>query len=79
MRFNQKGLIRVPSSEPDIRRYAYGLHSIIVVGDIVSFSSSGEREMPLEVKLAICKHLGLANPVHLGSSECGAMICEEVA
>ena len=68
MRFNQKGLIRVPSSEPDIRRYAYGLHSIIVVDDIISFSSFGEGEMPLDLKLAIRRHLGMADPIHLGSS-----------
>lgn len=77
MRFSPKRLIGVPSSEPDIRRYVYGLHSVIVVGDIISFSSFGEGEMPTTTKLAICRHLGLEDPVYLGSSECE--VSEEVA
>ena len=68
MRFNQKKLVAIPSSKADVQRYAYGLHSVIVVGDIISFSSFGEGEMSLDLKLAICKHLGLSNPVYLGNS-----------
>lgn len=68
MRFNQKRLIAVPSSESGVKRYVYGLHSIIKIGDIISFSSFGEGEMDLTTKLAICKHLGVADPVYLGSS-----------
>ena len=68
MRFNPKRLVAVPSSKPGVARYVYGLHSVIVVGDIISFSSFGEGEMPLEVKLEICRYLGLEDPVYLGRS-----------
>ena len=67
MRFCPKRLIAVPSSNPDVKRYVYGLHSVIVVG--ISFSSFGEGEMSTDVKLAICRHLGLEDPVYLGSSD----------
>ena len=66
MRFNPKRLIAVPSSNPDVKRYVYGLHSVIVVD--ISFSSFEEGEMSTDVKLAICRHLGLEDPVYLGSS-----------
>ena len=79
MRFNQKRLMAVPSSNHDIERYLYGLHSIIKISDIISFSSFGEGEMPLEVKLAVCRHLGVENPIYLGSSECESEIAQEVA
>ena len=52
MRFWPKKLVAVPSSEPGVQRYAYGLHSVIVIGDIISFSSLGEGEMSLDIKLA---------------------------
>ena len=79
MRFWPKKLVAVPSSEPGVQRYVYGLHSIVKIGDIISFSSFGEGEMSLDTKLAICKHLGVADPVYLGSSDCRAEIAEEVA
>ena len=66
MRFNPKRLIAVPSSNRDVKRYVYGLHSVIVVD--ISFSSFEEGEMSTDVKLAICRHLGLEDPVYLGSS-----------
>ena len=69
MRFNPKRLVAVPGSNPDVKRYVYGLHSVIVVGGIISFSSFGEGEMSTDVKLAICRHLGLEDPVYLGSSD----------
>ena len=68
MRFNPKKLIAVPSSNPDVKRYVYGLHSVMLVSDIISFSSFGEGEISTDVKLAICRHLGLEDPVYLGSS-----------
>ena len=68
MSFNSKRLIAVPSSNPDIQKYVYGLHSVILVGDIISFSSFGEGEMSLSMKREICHHLGLEDPVYLGSS-----------
>ena len=73
MRFNPKKLIAVPSSNPDVKRYVYGLHSVIVVG--ISFSSLGEGEMELATKTAICRHLGVEDPVYLGR----AVGIEEVA
>ena len=78
MRFNPKRLVAVPSSKPGVERYVYGLHSIIKIGDIISFSSFGEGEMPLDTKLEICRYLGLEDPVYLGSSEYGAEVAEEV-
>ena len=69
MRFCPKRLIAVPSSNPDVKRYVYGLHSVILVNDIISFSSLGEGEMSPEVKLAICRHLGVEDPVYLGSKD----------
>jgi hypothetical protein len=69
VRFCPKRLIVVPSSNPDVKRYVYGLHSVILVNDIISFSSFGEGEMSTDVKLAICRHLGLEDPVYLGSSD----------
>ena len=68
MRFNPKRLIAVHSSNPDVKRYVYGLYSVIVVGDIISFSSFGEGEMSTDVKLAICRHLRVENTIYLGSS-----------
>ena len=68
MTFCPYKLSPVISSNPDAQRYVYGLHSVIVVGDIISFSSFGEGEMSTDVKLAICRHLGLEDPVYLGSS-----------
>ena len=79
MNFCSKRLVAVPSSDPDIQRYVYGLHSVIVVDDIISFSSFGEGEMPLDTKLEICRYLGLEDPVYLGSSEYGAEMAEGVA
>jgi hypothetical protein len=68
VRFCPKRLIAVPSSNPDVKRYVYGLHSVILVNDIISFSSLGEGEMSLSMKREICHHLGLEDPVYLGSS-----------
>ena len=68
MRFCPYKLSPVISSNPDAQRYIYGLHSVIVVGDIISFSSFGEEEMELATKTTICRHLGLEDPVYLGSS-----------
>jgi len=76
--FCSKRLVTVPSSNPDIQRYVYGLHSVIMVGDIISFSSFGEGELPQEMKLAICRHLGAEEPVYLGNSPAEAKT-EEVA
>ena len=78
MNFCSKRLVTVPSSNPDIQRYVYGLHSVIMVGDIISFSSFGEGELPQEMKLSICRHLGAEQPVYLGSSPAEAK-AEEVA
>ena len=55
MRFNPKKLIAVPN--PDVHRYVYGLHSVIVVD--ISFSSFGEGEISTDVKLEICRYLVL--------------------
>lgn len=66
MRFCPYKLSPVISSNPDAQRYIYGLHSVIVVD--ISFSSFEEGEMSTDVKLAICRHLGLEDPVYLGSS-----------
>ena len=68
MRFNPKRLVAVPSSNPDVKRYVYGLHSVIVVGGIISFSSFGEGETSTDVKLAICRYLNLEDQMYLGGS-----------
>lgn len=68
MRFCPYKLSPVISSNPDAQRYIYGLHSVIVVGDIISFSSFGKEERSTDVKLAICRYLNLEDPMYLGGS-----------
>lgn len=66
--FNLKRLIVVPNSNLDVKQYVYGFHSVIVVGDIISFFSFGEEEMSTDVRLAICRYLNLEDPMYLGGS-----------